>query len=91
MKRDILTQRIENGWQHPEGRVRATRDQEALELGRQVKAGEAVVHGITRFSYWDVELLDESGNVIDTESVNTLADADDQAWDFKNRIDEGRA
>lgn len=88
MKRDILTKRTTDGWASKDGRIRATRD---TELRDSVKRGDAITTVTGRMTFWDVELLDTDGNVLDYESVNTLAEADDIAWWFRNRIGEGRA
>jgi len=86
-KRDFLTKRIPGGWTTPCGRVRAVRDTELLDAKRD----GAVSMGVGRTTFWTLELIDNECNVIDTESVNTLTEADEEAWIFMNRIAEGRA
>lgn len=87
MSRDILTKRIEKGWASPNGRIRALRDTSHLEAKRN---GAIYSGNFTRFTFWTVELLDHEGEIIDDESVDALDEAEDQAWWYQCRIDEGR-
>lgn len=66
MKREVLTVRIENGWQSKCGRVQATRD---------IIPASAKLYGTTRRTYWDVALIIDGVTIVE-ESTDTLDDAD---------------
>lgn len=90
MSREILTIRIAGGWSSPNGRIRCLRD---TELQSAIAAGATYIGG-TRTTFWDVELLDvDLETVLESESVNTLDQAEDEAWIWADRIaaEGGRA
>lgn len=89
MKRDILTKRTERGWASRDGRIIAWRDDSMLQ--RKKDGTSWFSPNVTRFVFWVVELRSPDGTEIwDEDNFPTLKEAEEQAWWFQCRIDEGR-
>lgn len=86
MAREILIKRRADrrGWRDATGRIEALRVIETLEPGMAAL-------GWNGYRGWEVRLLDLAGTVLDAEMAETLTEAEERAWWFRNRIEEGRA